>query len=85
MSEHVEITYSMEDPYQRLSYSGQQMNGMNHGKGMLNWRNGATYNGEWQLDVRAGFGIYTYSQDSPIEKYQGCWLAGKKHGLGRTR
>ena len=85
MIQHVEITYSEEDPYKRLSYSGQQLNGMNNGKGLLTWKNGAAYEGEWQLDVRAGFGIYTYSKDSPIQKYQGCWMSGKKNGLGRTR
>ena len=85
MSKHVEISYSDEDPYKRLSYSGHQLDGMNHGKGLLTWKNGATYEGEWQLDVRAGFGIYTYSKDSPIQKYQGCWMSGKKNGLGRTR
>ena len=49
MIQHVEITYSEEDPYKRLSYSGQQLNGMNNGKGLLTWKNGAAYEGEWQL------------------------------------
>ena len=49
--------------------------------GDLNWKAGEKYEGYWENDVKNGFGIYTYSQNSDIQKYEGYYAVRKLEQL----
>lgn len=49
------------------------------GSGIMKFRDGGRYVGQFQNGEQAGFGVY----DSPRgHRYEGAWLDGKKHGRG---
>lgn len=52
---------------------------MMHGKGILTWKNGKKYNGEFNNNKREGKGICVWKDG---RKYDGMWLDGKEHGMG---
>ena len=51
-----------------------------HGVGTFTWSNGDIYEGDWVNGVIEGYGILTYLNGT--YKYEGDFLAHKKHGLG---
>jgi hypothetical protein len=54
------------------------------GIGLCQWTSGNVYEGIFENNVRNGFGIYTFSQDSSdeLDKYEGMWRRATKHGNG---
>ena len=60
-------------------YSGQMMNGMQHGKGIQIWKDGAKYDGEWYEGKASGFGTF-YHTDGDV--YKGQWKDDKANGKG---
>lgn len=50
-----------------------------HGKGLLKWNDGRSYEGEFVEDKRHGYGEFTWSDG---RKYLGEWRNGKQHGIG---
>jgi len=59
---------------------GKTGNGGNrHGRGKYFWSNGDTYEGEWFLAKRKGFGLMRYASGAI---YSGEWYADEHHGQG---
>jgi len=59
-----------------------------HGAGIYTYRNGNTYEGEWENNQRHGYGRMIYNAkatalDFYIESYEGEWKRGNKSGWGR--
>lgn len=61
-------------------YKGHYMNGKRHGKGVAYYANGDQYKGEWNENVKTGYGTYLYSRIGL--KYEGEWKNDKRHGHG---
>ncbi len=59
-------------------YRGRVHDGEPHGVGTMEYRNGERYSGEFKRGERDGLGTYIYLD--PPGRYEGGWLAGKKHG-----
>ncbi len=53
------------------------------GKGKLVWKDGAKYEGNFENGDFNGFGIHTYSKESPNDFYEGHWKDGKQSGKGK--
>jgi hypothetical protein len=70
-------------------YVGQWVKDSKNGCGTFYWRNGDNYVGEFENDLRHGYGTYTRGVNGTIKnclgcyKYSGQWVHGEKHGLGR--
>lgn len=76
------IDYGKNDPYARLIYSGQIMDEMRHGLGVMLWRDGTRYEGHWLDDEANGLACETYSDGSD---YKGQFCDGVRNGLGSVR
>lgn len=46
---------------------------------MLVWPDGKSYDGEYKLDKKHGYGVFSWPNGT---KYSGDWLEGKQHGTG---
>jgi hypothetical protein len=53
--------------------------GKRHGTGIMKYRTGDMYEGEWVDDCMHGQGIMVYTNG---EKYRGQWEGNKRHGIG---
>lgn len=66
-------------------YSGEEKNGVPHGKGKMIYDNGDVYEGEWFDGKENGYGIrYAYFEDEGElhKEYEGEWKDNKREGLG---
>ena len=52
---------------------------MKHGVGILKFKGGNEYTGEFINDKREGYGVYRWSDS---RKFKGWWYDNKQHGLG---
>ena len=50
-----------------------------HGRGVMKWDNGITYDGDWRDGVYDGYGKKSYSRGGG---YAGMWRTGKRQGQG---
>ena len=57
------------------------MNNKMHGKGILFYENGNTFEGEFENDEKNGFGVYIYLERE--EKYEGYYKNDKRNGKGK--
>jgi len=62
-------------------YEGYVKNGKKHGQGVLSFKNGDKYVGQWHADKKHGQGTYIYADG---EKYVGQWENGNMHGEGTS-
>jgi hypothetical protein len=72
-------------PYMRTiepGYVGERADGLRHGRGKEQFKDGGVYEGEWFMDKIQGTGISRYANGN---LYEGQWHQGKKHGLGKMR
>ena len=60
-------------------YSGDMLNGKQHGHGIQEWKDGARYEGEWENGKTNGYGTF-YHIDGDI--YKGYWKDDKANGKG---
>ena len=60
-------------------YTGDMVNGKQHGYGIQEWEDGAKYEGEWKNGRTNGYGVF-YHPDGDI--YKGYWKDDKAHGHG---
>ena len=60
-------------------YSGQMLNGKQHGYGIQEWKDGARYEGEWENGKTNGYGVF-YHPEGDI--YKGYWKDDKANGKG---
>ena len=60
-------------------YTGDMINGKQHGYGIQEWEDGAKYEGEWKNGRTNGYGVF-YHPDGDI--YKGYWKDDKAHGHG---
>ena len=62
------------------TFEGEFADGKKTGKGKYFWKElGATYDGEWNEDIRCGTGKFTYPDGS---KYEGEWKENQREGKG---
>jgi hypothetical protein len=78
-----ELIYPKDDKFNRVSYNGNFKDGKRSGKGKLVWKDGSKYMGDFEKDLRNGFGVYTYSKEDAEDCYEGHWKDQKKSGKGR--
>lgn len=52
---------------------------MINGKGYFRWEDGTHYEGNYEKNLKHGYGEYTYSNG---KIYMGPWKEGKQHGNG---
>lgn len=66
------------------SYQGGFEAGRKHGFGRKAFANGDVYEGQWQHDLRTGWGRYVFGASSPWagDAYEGQWLNDTMHGQG---
>ena len=57
------LLYPVDDPGERLEYTGDLCHRLPWGNGTMIWTHGATYQGQWIEGKRSGFGLYTYNPD----------------------
>jgi len=50
-----------------------------HGRGVLEWKDGKKYTGEFINDKREGQGTFIWADG---REYKGGWKNGKQHGIG---
>ena len=55
-----------------------------HGYGIMCFKNGHCYKGEYKNDKRNGYGVYTFGEDCN-EKYEGNFIENKRDGFGVYR
>lgn len=58
---------------------GNVLRGEFDGYGVMTWRNGATYMGDWAQSRRNGWGLFRHPDGS---EYLGCFKDGVRHGWG---
>lgn len=51
-----------------------------HGSGEFYWKDGTSYNGEYQHGRKHGVGTFTYASK---KRYEGHWVGGKQNGRGK--
>jgi hypothetical protein len=74
------IIYPINDQKGREFYCGQMKDGLRHGQGLLLWKNGVTYEGEWYHDCIEGqWGTMTWPDS---RTYTGSWKKGLMEGVG---
>lgn len=74
-------TKTVEEDYQNGSaYKGEKVEGKKQGRGLFTYEDGSKYEGDWEDDVRCGFGSLT-TKIGEIE-YEGEWVNDKFHGNG---
>jgi len=62
------------------NYTGYFLNGVKHGKGIINYKNGDCYDGLWKNNKRNGVGTFTFSGFG--RKYKGGWKNDMRDGKG---
>ena len=60
---------------------GQYREHRKHGRGMMTWRTGGRYDGEYVNDKMTGYGMMTWADG---RRYEGQWLEGRCTGYGVT-
>ena len=58
-------------------YVGTMLGGFRHGKGLMEWTDGAKYDGEWEYGFAQGYGTF-YHVDGDV--YSGYWVNSKCNG-----
>jgi hypothetical protein len=64
-------------------YQGLIKDGKKCGEGKLAFKNGETYEGNFENDNYNGFGVYTYSKESGKDYYVGHWKDAMASGEGK--
>lgn len=52
-----------------------------HGHGVIIYKDGNIYEGQFRDDKRTGYGVYIWTDG---KKYEGWWYDSKQHGLGKS-
>ena len=86
---HIEqvIRYDKNHPTEPVgTYRGEVLmvgrSRLRHGRGVMSWRNGARYEGEYRVDMWSGRGVYTFSNG---DRYEGELDSDHFHGRGAFR
>lgn len=67
----------------KLGYSGSYKNNRPEGVGVMKYRNGNIYEGQWLAGKKSGKGLYFWAKDTV--QYRGNWLNNQMHGIGQMR
>ncbi len=62
------------------SYEGMMTCGLRHGRGLLKWRDGSAYSGDFDGGARRGLGAMYYAQSG--HRYVGGWEGDARSGEG---
>ena len=73
------IYYNTEDNTKRVSYEGDWVNGIKTGKGIMIWKDGNKYIGQFKDDKFNGQGSYFFFDGG---KYEGQWKDSQRNGQG---
>jgi len=65
--------------YKQCIYFGEIINAKRHGKGVMLYTDGRTYEGEWENDLKHGVGVEVLANSN---RYEGEFLNGKPEGSG---
>jgi hypothetical protein len=78
------LTFAEDDPRGRMKYEGELKANYFWGNGTLAWKDGSQYEGQWEIDERKGFGIYTFPTNNSQERnyYEGNFRDSKFWGNG---
>ena len=60
-------------------YQGKYSKGSRYGQGVLQYKDGSAYRGDWANDMISGKGTLEFSNG---DRYEGEFLSGEKHGKG---
>lgn len=63
------------------NYVGDKLNGQKHGNGTIVYPDGSKYRGQWQHDLRSGWGEYS---DLFGDSYRGYWKSDEREGQGEA-
>jgi len=74
------LNYNPEDHLNRDEYKGNMVYGQREGYGILYWKDGSYYSGQWSGDMKEGEGTLFYSNG---DIYTGHWKQEKKAGEGK--
>jgi len=61
-------------------YEGETVDGKAHGKGIVTWRNGDSYFGQFDMNKRTGKGIFYWKNG---KRYEGDFVNGEITGNGK--
>lgn len=61
-------------------YKGPIVDGVREGQGVVKWKNGDVYTGEFRFGLRQGKGVYVTQKG--LHTYDGDWKGSLKHGFG---
>ncbi|TYZ69179.1 hypothetical protein PybrP1_006161 [[Pythium] brassicae (nom. inval.)] len=64
-------------------FSGDLVDGIRHGAGVLVFANGDRYEGAFAHGFRDGHGVFTSERGNRV--FEGQWRRSEKHGVGRER
>jgi hypothetical protein len=78
------LTFAEDDPRGRMKYEGELKANYFWGNGTMVWKDGSQYEGQWEIDERKGFGIFTYAANNSQERnyYKGNFRESKFWGNG---
>jgi len=75
------LEFPGNDEMERQSYEGDFVDKKAHGKGVMRWRQGDKYDGDWENGLRHGVGNYISKESGA--KYDGQYENDLKHGQGK--
>ncbi|KAJ0407485.1 hypothetical protein ATCC90586_008960 [Pythium insidiosum] len=64
-------------------YTGDLVDGLREGRGVLAFANGDKYDGEFRRGFREGHGVFTSERGTRV--YDGDWRRSQRHGRGKER
>jgi len=77
------LEFELDDEMGRLEFLGEVLPVAGvlkpHGKGIMMWRDGSQYGGDWNQGKACGLGVETYADGS---MYCGQFLEDMRHGIG---
>ncbi|KAM9305608.1 alsin [Gastrophryne carolinensis] len=85
LSRSAKYTFYKDTRLKEATYDGRWLAGKPHGRGVLTWPDGRTYNGEFRNGLEDGYGEYIIPNKSlkKTDRYLGHWKDGKMCGQGK--
>lgn len=64
-------------------YEGQWLNDQQHGRGLMSWTDGRTYDGQFRQQRFDGHGRMVWQTAKGVQTYEGQYKDDQKHGSGK--
>ena len=75
-------SYNEDDAMGRHKYDGAWLNGLQDGYGVMTFKSGDIYQGEFQENLPHGKGEFMYTNG---DNEMAIWEKGQRHGLSRYK